>query len=285
MIVREELHAQGLDARLFPVTRLAAHAIKIARFETMFGGRYRTKLHGCAVGAGWSAAAIAIGAPAEWSATALRRELDLGYPNPIWEILTDHDPRRFAIDELEKTQAANAQLLMIRRFISEERQVGGETVPLERTKAGAPASREPGEVPAQDEPSRDSAGSKTSETPANQREPSQLALQWLREARASPDPNYLYLAQLAFWGTESGLRFRRHGQDSDELVRQVEMLLALKPSHQQIYDWLTTNPDGPEGQSEQEDTLSVALEKAKDPLEASAAVLETVSDRMAAMTR
>ncbi len=114
MIVRDEIGAHGLDARLFPIDRLAAQALKLAKFKTMTaGGWYRTELYQTAQTFGWTAAAIASGI-SSWSAADIRRGAEQGHPDPTWEILANHDPRRFAIEELEKTQLANSQLLMAR---------------------------------------------------------------------------------------------------------------------------------------------------------------------------
>ena len=123
------------------------------------------------------------------------------------------------------------------------------------------------------------------EHPSNRTGPSQQALNWLKEAREPADPSSLYLSQLASWGLQRGVRFRGNGIEPEDLESQVNLMGGYGRTKAQIgniYDCLTTNPNGPEDQSEQEGTLEKALTEAQDPLAAAGAVLETVSDRMAA---
>jgi hypothetical protein len=39
-----------------------------------------------------------------------KEESEMGCANAYWEVLAEHDPKRFALDRLEKTQAINAML-------------------------------------------------------------------------------------------------------------------------------------------------------------------------------
>lgn len=120
--------------------------------------------------------------------------------------------------------------------------------------------------------------------PENNRAPNLLARKWLVEARTPLNPSLLFVTQLAYWGLEKGVEV--HSQvDEDVLQDQVNLLLAVKENagreQANAYQWLLSNPNGPP-LAEQERTLQRELASAKDPLEAAAAVLETVSDRMAA---
>lgn len=120
--------------------------------------------------------------------------------------------------------------------------------------------------------------------PLNNTPLNQAALRWLEQAKAQRSPSLLYLTQLAFWGLEKGVQVQSE-VPPEALQDQVSLLLAVKANaakeQGQAYQWLLSNPDGP-SQAEQTSTLEKALRSAPDPLQAAAAVLETVSDRMAA---
>jgi hypothetical protein len=111
------------------------------------------------------------------------------------------------------------------------------------------------------------------------------ALSWLREARADISPSVLYLSQLAWWGKEKGVTLRANKIDPHVLSDQVDALQGgqrrPKQSQENAFRWLLSNPNGPP-LAEQVSTLERALKAAESPLEAAQAVLETVSDRMAA---
>ncbi len=118
---------------------------------------------------------------------------------------------------------------------------------------------------------------------ANTLPPNQEALRWLKAAKESEDSHLLYLVQLAHWGLEKGLQLnsvQRHNALQEDVELQVGYLLGAK-DQANVYRWLLTNPNGPQ-MSEQADQVLSGLRKSRNPLQAAAVVLETVSSRMAA---
>ncbi len=119
---------------------------------------------------------------------------------------------------------------------------------------------------------------------ANTLPPNQEAYRWLVKAKETPvdHKTYLYLLSLANWGLEKGAQLneaQRQGTLHEDLDIQVGHLLGADQA--KAYRWLLTNPNGP-AMAEQADQLLLALRKSRNPLQAAAAVLETVSSRMAA---
>ena len=118
---------------------------------------------------------------------------------------------------------------------------------------------------------------------ANQSALSLEARRWVLEARAQAQPQLLYLLSLAHWGLEKQVvlhRVKGTGQHQVDLEEQVGLLLVEK-DQDRVYRWLLQNPSGP-AMSEQISTLLSELRQCRNPLQAAAAVLETVSSRMEA---
>jgi hypothetical protein len=114
MVLRDALTGHGLDPAGFPIRELAEWSVRMAKFQESFkGGLARVYLHETATTIAWTAAAIATG-ESSWSAKEIKRGVDQGSPDHVWELIAAHDPRRFALDGLAKTQAANAALLLAR---------------------------------------------------------------------------------------------------------------------------------------------------------------------------
>jgi hypothetical protein len=95
----------------------------------------------------------------------------------------------------------------------------------------------------------------------------------LKEARDSPDPQYLYLLSLASWGLENGSAGDWPEKERHALQMQVDGLFGWKPAN--VLAWLLSNPNGPEKQ-EQAASLLSALREAASPKNAAAAVLNAI---------
>src|SRR5258708_2364584 len=84
------------------------------------------------------------------------------------------------------------------------------------------------------------------EAPSNKSPLNQVALRWLEEAKASPDPYASYLAQLAWWGLEKGIvevqSPRAPSQPSPHnLENLVETLVGADPVL--ASRWIVINPN------------------------------------------
>jgi hypothetical protein len=105
-------------------------------------------------------------------------------------------------------------------------------------------------------------------------------LRWLKEANAEAPPHHLYLVSLADWGLEQGAEGEWPERDGPAVEEQVGLLLGWKPAN--VLAWLTSHPDGPEDQEEQEDNLLNLLESAANPRQAAARVLSEIYYRLQA---
>lgn len=123
-----------------------------------------------------------------------------------------------------------------------------------------------------------------SEAPVNSQPINQLAAQWLRQAKDPPEPERLYLAQLAQWGLDQGLVVGKplatNQPNQDDLMYRVGALLAAGPqAANRAFRWILSNPNLE--YQEQKDYLEQALTTAGNPLAAASLVLETVCEVMA----
>ena len=123
------------------------------------------------------------------------------------------------------------------------------------------------------------------ELPTNRSVLNQLAKRWLNQAKAEADPSALYLAQLAWWGWEKGLRTPQPLAPSQPLPSSVEEMLGLllgsgKDKAAMAEDWVLGNPNL--DRAEQAANLEAALRAAANPLNAAQEVLEAIYDRMVA---
>lgn len=123
------------------------------------------------------------------------------------------------------------------------------------------------------------------EAPSNKWIVSQLALQWLRKAKEQPDLDRSYLAQLAFWGLENGLKVvdpRSPSQPTHaSLEETIHILLANGPKvAAAASQWLLSNPNLSE--QDQRNNLLQSLRKATSPEEAAQSVLEMAYEVMVA---
>ena len=125
-----------------------------------------------------------------------------------------------------------------------------------------------------------------SEAPTNQWPINQAALKWLQEAKASPDPQVSYIAQLAAWGLEKGIveiprpvsasQPERHNLES-----AVDALLAAGPEKAAFASqWFLSNPNLE--QDEQAESLVSELQRVTTPAEAATVAVETAYDLMVA---
>jgi hypothetical protein len=97
-----------MDPRFFPIQELTQHTIDYAKTQTELSKDY------LAMEARTTAALvsyIAMGSPEDWSAEQIKDRAERGMPDPIWEILAKHDPKRFGLEGLQMTQDANRLLL------------------------------------------------------------------------------------------------------------------------------------------------------------------------------
>jgi hypothetical protein len=120
--------------------------------------------------------------------------------------------------------------------------------------------------------------------PENSNPLNRAALRWLKEAKDYAEPNVLHLLNLAYWGLENGVEGDWPERDRYAIEMQIGYLLVWKP--QDVLDWLTSHPDGPDDREEQKQNLLNSLQHAKSPRRAAALVLsEIYSRQQAALTR
>lgn len=80
--------------------------------------------------------------------------------------------------------------------------------------------------------------------PVNQLPLNQLAKRFLSLEHQSPDPDALYVLQLAQWGCQQGKALHRANQQvRSDLLQSLDNLGTWTP--QQAHEYLTVNPDDP----------------------------------------
>lgn len=125
------------------------------------------------------------------------------------------------------------------------------------------------------------------EAPSNLWPVNQLALQWLQKAKEPADPGISYLAQLAWWGMESGATVPQPSSTSQperaSLESALGALLGNGPEKALAASkWFLENPNL--DRWEQERSLVQQLREAKNPEDAAQVMLETAYDLMAAVS-
>lgn len=124
------------------------------------------------------------------------------------------------------------------------------------------------------------------EAPSNQSPLNRQALAWLRQAKASPQSEVSYLAQLAEWGLESGrVEIPRPLSASQPERHNLEDAVSslLRPGREEAAfasQWFLSNPNLPP--EEQGVILLRQLSQATTAEEAAQAVVETAYDVMVA---
>lgn len=108
----------------------------------------------------------------------------------------------------------------------------------------------------------------------------QVALEWLRKAKASADPSNLYILELALWGLEKAVPIECPSRDRAAVELQVGHLCGWKP--EDTLGWLVENPNGPEDPLEQANDLLNLLRGASSPESAASALLSHIYSRMQA---
>lgn len=121
-MVRNRLTERRMNPRLFPIRELAQFAVDGAKTQALLATQswqekpwqkpwYRTYLAQSAQTAADLAAFVSTGEPSDWSAAEIKAGIDRDMPDVVWGILAKHDPKRFALENLEKTQTINRTLL------------------------------------------------------------------------------------------------------------------------------------------------------------------------------
>jgi hypothetical protein len=110
------------------------------------------------------------------------------------------------------------------------------------------------------------------------------ALRWLIAAKEPPEEHLPYLSQLVWMGFDRGLPVPGRGDKYRwELeLAAGELLLNPKLDSVKVMRWFVSNPNGPEEEVEQSDTLLYLLEKGQCWEEAAQFVMEWFYDRKAA---
>jgi hypothetical protein len=116
--------------------------------------------------------------------------------------------------------------------------------------------------------------------PENSSVLNRLALQRLKEAKAEAPPHHLHLLNLAFWGLENRIEGEWPESDRPALEMQVGLLLGWKPAN--VVRWLTSNPNGP-SRDEQENNLIDVLRRAESSKVAAAMMLLAIYQRQVAL--
>jgi hypothetical protein len=113
--------------------------------------------------------------------------------------------------------------------------------------------------------------------PQNNMPLNRLAHHWLMKARTTEaQPHYLHLLSLASWGLDQRVEGEWPEENLYALQEQVNLLFGWKA--EDVLEWLTENPDGPES-DDQEANLLNDLKTANGPEQAAALVLSTIYSR------
>lgn len=122
------------------------------------------------------------------------------------------------------------------------------------------------------------------EAPSNRWPVNRAALKWLREAKAVPEEDSSYLAQLAMWGLETGdAQVPRPMSPNQPERHNLELTMeALVGADDPAFAsrWFLSSPDLDE--EEQTNNLLWQLNEATTAQEAAQAVVKTAYDRMVA---
>jgi hypothetical protein len=125
------------------------------------------------------------------------------------------------------------------------------------------------------------------EASVNQRPVSQAALNWLRQTDEPMDALVWYVPQLAFWALQNEkLTLRKPLSATQPSASEVDHAIGLilragEKEAAAAFSFLFSNPDlSPE---EQEDSLEAHLDKAVDPVDAAACIIQTLVDRLQAL--
>jgi hypothetical protein len=114
----------------------------------------------------------------------------------------------------------------------------------------------------------------------------QAALRWLKEAKAAPNEDRSYLAQLAWWGLENGIvriscPIAPTQPTHDEVETAIGSLLGSGPGEAEFASrWFLSNPNLDE--EEQAGNLELMLSEAENAEEAAHLAVETAYDRIVA---
>jgi hypothetical protein len=126
------------------------------------------------------------------------------------------------------------------------------------------------------------------EVPSNKWPVNQVALEWLQKAKEPARPQTSYLAQLAWWGLETGALavadpLSPSQPERADLESVLGLLLGSGPAKAKAATtWFLENPNL--DRWEQEQDLVRQLQAAEDPVEAARVVLEAAYDLMVATT-
>ena len=106
----------------------------------------------------------------------------------------------------------------------------------------------------------------------------QVALDWLKEAKADAPSHYLHLLNLAHWGLdlEKAVQGEWPAEDRAALKEQVDGLFGWQANN--VLAWLFSNPEG-ESPREQQENLLRLLQTTNSPQRASAHVLNAIYSR------
>lgn len=119
--------------------------------------------------------------------------------------------------------------------------------------------------------------------PVNAWSLNQAAKRWLLQVPDGPlEPSQLYLVQLLWLGFDRQLSIPGRGDDRWwEIEQEAGQLLDRNLDPVRLTHWFVSNPDGGE-ESEQNDTLLLGLEGAKDWEEAAQNLMDWFYDRISA---
>src|SRR5262245_61689074 len=104
------------------------------------------------------------------------------------------------------------------------------------------------------------------EADQNKTEVNQAALRWLKDSKQPVDPSQPYSLQLVLAGFEAGVAIPGPGQAYRYSLR-MQLDQMFSPDGRKSFEWVTwlfNNPNGPGDADEQEGTMVVELEQAKD---------------------
>jgi len=108
--IRTQLIALGIEPRTFSdacISEMADNSINIAKMEAMVTpGPWRSHLQEIAEGTAAMVHAVIIGG-GDCSAERIRKEAEMGTAPWVWQVLAKHDPKRFALENLEAMQDTN----------------------------------------------------------------------------------------------------------------------------------------------------------------------------------
>jgi len=161
-----------------------------------------------------------------------------------------------------------------RLFLQANRMRALASIKAKRLAKASSPEPSPYQTPSSPNPKVDEPPTNAPRTlPQNENLLNRAAWKWLTKAKEQPEPHYLHLLTLAWWGLENGAQGDWPAKERETLRMQLGHLLGMNP--QRVMEWIAENEDAPSPEEQMADLL-INLKRSADPLEAAAFVLNQI---------